>query len=122
MGLSIEHTQKLATSLGMSIGGKAPGLQSQVNSRLDEEFGFKLGLSSQKQDSTTLTLTNANDNRYRLFALWHVEHWITVDSIRFPWYQEGRNHFCRPTWVPRGTVDFVLSNEPFITYIDIDHP
>jgi len=144
-GLSIEHSQTLASSLGISVGSNLAGLQTKLNSELKQEFGLKLDITVQEERSTKLTLANNSDDHYRLFALWHVYHRLTVDALVVPLHQltvdadgvplykgfpqelpRGRGITIspgglRPAWVPRGAVEFVTSNEPFITYTQINH-
>jgi hypothetical protein len=68
-GLSIEHSQTLAESLGLDLGGKA-GLQTKLSYKLQEQFGLKLNITATEETSTKLTLSNQSKNSYRLFALW----------------------------------------------------
>ena len=117
-GLSVERSQMLAKSLGLNVGGDTAGLQAKLNSQLQEEFGFKLNISAQEERSTKLTLTNQSSDCYWLFALWHVDHRITVDALDVP-VRAGLSEGFRPTWVPRGNVQFVTTNEPFITFMEI---
>jgi len=76
-GLSVEHTQKLAQSLGVSVGNDAAGLRS----RLDQEFGLKVNVTAQQQLSKKITLTNPRSDHYRLYAFWHVSRRFTVDAL-----------------------------------------
>jgi hypothetical protein len=117
-GLSVERSQMLARSLGLSVGGDTAGLQAKLNSQLQEDFGFKLNISAQEERSTKLTLTNQSSDCYRLFALWHVDHRITVDALDMP-VRRGISGGFRPTWAPRGNAQFVTTNEPFITFMEI---
>jgi hypothetical protein len=117
-GLSVERSQMLANSLGLSIGGDTAGIQAKLNSQLQEDFGFKLNVSAQEERSTKLTLTNPSGDCYRLFALWHIDHRITVDALDMP-VRRGLSEGFRPTWAPRGNVQFVTTNEPFITFMEI---
>ena len=82
-GLSVEHSQKLADSLGLSLGGNLLGIQATLSGQLQQEFGLKLDITSQEQHSTTLTLTNPSDTLCRVFALWHVDQRISVDVLTF---------------------------------------
>lgn len=115
-GLSMEHSQTLARSLGVSVGESLSGLQAKLNSQLDKEFGFKLDLTTQEERSTKLTLANQDDDHYyKLFALWHVDHRITVDALELPADKEFTKGL-QPIWTPRGAVQFIESGDPFITY------
>jgi hypothetical protein len=117
-GLSVEHSQMLAKSLGLSVGGDTAGFPARLSSQLQEDFGFRLNITAQKERSTKLTLTNQSSDCYRLFALWHVDHRITVDVLDLP-VRRGLSRELRPAWAPRGDVQFVTAGEPFITFTEI---
>jgi hypothetical protein len=117
-GLSVEHSQMLAKSLGLAVGGDTAGFQAKLDSQLQQEFGLKLNITAQEERSTKLTLTNQSSDCYRLFALWHVDYRITVHALDVP-VRRGLSEGLRPTWVPRGDIQFVTTNEPFITFMEI---
>jgi hypothetical protein len=119
-GLSIEHSETLAKSLGMSIGGSFTGLETRLNSHLNRELGIKVDVTSQVDRSTKLTLTNTSNDHYRLFALWHVVHKITVDALELP-LSEHQDYTTelQPKWASRGVIEFVTTNEPFVTFAEI---
>jgi len=108
----------LAKSLGLAVGGETAGFQAKLDSQLQEEFGLKLNITAQEERSTKLTLTNQSNDCYRLFALWHVDYRITVHALDVP-VQRGLSEGFRPTWVSRGDINFVTTNEPFITFMEI---
>jgi hypothetical protein len=131
-GLSVEHSQELASSLGLSLGAKMIGAQAQLSSQLEQKFAFELGITAQEEMSTKLTLTNQSMDRDRLFALWHIDHLVTVDTLTVPFraWRGGmaptvlgldRIYFglsCsgdQASWKREAAVEFVTSNEPFIT-------
>jgi len=118
-GLSVEHSETLAKSLGISVGGKFTGLETRLNSHLNRELGIKLDVTSQIDRSTKLTLTNPSSDHYRLFALWHVDHQITVDALELP-MSEDQDYTTelRPEWVSRGGIEFVTASDPFVTFTD----
>ena len=71
VGLSQEHVHEVATSLGVSGKGSNPlGLSGQ----LSEKSTMKIALSTEKQVTRKVILTNPSNDMYRLFALWHVVH------------------------------------------------
>jgi hypothetical protein len=71
VGLSQEHVHEVATSLGVSgKGGNPLGLSGQ----LSEKSAMKIALSTEKQVTRKVILTNPSNDMYRLFALWHVVH------------------------------------------------
>lgn len=121
-GFSVEQTQTLASSLGISNAGNVVSLQTKISSRLNQEFGFKLDVSSQEQRTTRLALANPADNYYRLYALWHVDQRIRVEAREVPLVTADRRHGLNfpedqlPIWMARGVVEFVTSSEPFITF------
>jgi len=119
-GLSVEHSQILAKSLGLAVGGDPAGFQAKLDSQLHEEFGFRLNITAQEERSAKLTLTNQGSDCYRLFALWHVDHRITVHALDTP-VRGGLSEGLQPTWAPRGDIQFVAAKEPFITFLDIRH-
>jgi len=132
-GLSVERSQELAGSLGLSLGANVTGVQAQLSSQLQQKFGFKLDITAQEEMSTKLTLTNQRNDRDRLFALWHIDHMVTVDALSVPvkrwqgglWSAVvGRGDrvylgfSCsgyQASWTRLGSAEFMTSNEPFIT-------
>lgn len=121
-GLSVERSQTLAASLGLSIGAKVAAFQAKISSQLEQQFGFKLDITAQEEKHTKLTLTNQSDNHSRLFALWHVDHRITVDALEAEPAWSIKAHSSDglyTTWTPRGEVEFVTTDEPFVTFMDI---
>jgi hypothetical protein len=63
--------------------GRADRLSSQVN----KEFGLRLEITAQEESTRTLTLVNQSENRYRRFALWHIDHQITVTALDLVGYE-----------------------------------
>lgn len=126
-GLSAEHSQMLADSLGLRLGGNAGGIQANLSSQLQQEFGLRLEITSQEQRGTKLTLSNQRWNRYRLFALWHVDHRITVDALTTggeqksmeAWKFAGVMDVIRPAWESRGSTEFVTDSAPHLTYTEV---
>ena len=116
-GLSVEYSQKLADSLGLSLGGNVSGIQARLSSQVQQEFGLSLDITSQEQHSTTLTLTNPSDTRYRVFALWHVDQRISVDALTV-WTSRPRSRL-RPAWESRGSLEFVVGSDPYLTNTEI---
>jgi hypothetical protein len=124
-GLSIEHSQTLANSFGLSLGGKVAVAPAQLSSRLQQEFGLRLGITSQERRSTKLTLSNPSNDRYRLFALWHVDHRITVDNLYVGLYTKdfqgpkaGFFDNVRPSWDQLADIEYVADSDPHITYAE----
>lgn len=126
-GLSVEHSRTLADSLGFDLGGEAAGVQAKLSSQAQEQLGLKLDITSQQQHSTKLTLCNSSEDRYRLFALWHVDHRISVDALTLPADNPGarkpvfgsHSHGFRPAWQPRESVEFAAENDSHITYVEV---
>jgi hypothetical protein len=124
-GLSVEHSRSLADSLGLNLGANAGGIQAKLSSQLQEQFGLTLDISAQEQRSTTLTVTNPADQS-RLFALWHVDHCVTVDALTifsndreiWPGGTLLRLENIRPAWAPRGGIEFAAESDPHITFAD----
>lgn len=129
-GLSVEHSQTLARSFGLSLGGRAHSVQSQLSSGLQEQFGLRLGITSQEQRSRTLRLSNPSSDRYRLFALWHVDHRITVAHLYVSRYYtkdfeaSGFGFFdvVRPAWGQLASVEYVADSDPHLTYVELNRP
>jgi hypothetical protein len=123
-GLSVERSQALAGSLGLNLGVDMTGVQAKLSSQLQQELGFKLDITAQEEMSTKLTLTNQSNDHYRLFALWHIDHLITVDALSVPTTRHrGHSGFTsglQPSWTRLGSEEFVTSNEPFVTFAEID--
>jgi hypothetical protein len=118
-GLTVERSQALSRALGLNIGGDAAGIQARISAQLNEEFGFRLEITAQQEKIRKLTLSNSSVNRYRRFAVWHVDHRVTVTTleVRFGQASIGENH---SRWAPQREVEFVTSDDPFVTYIEID--
>lgn len=117
-GLSTEHSQILARSLGLEFGGSGAGIHGTLTGRLEQQFGFRLAITNQEQRTTKLSLTNQS-NGYRLFALWQVEDLITVDALAATREQRGKVVRLRPGWLLRATAEFVTNSEPVVTSTDI---
>jgi hypothetical protein len=122
-GLSVERSQELAGSLGLSLGANVTGVQAKLSSQLQQTFGFKLDITAQEEMSTKLTLTNQSNDRYRLFALWHLDHLVTVEALSVPVKSRKFTGFScsghQASWTRRGSAEFMTSNEPFITFAEI---
>jgi hypothetical protein len=86
-GLTVERSKQLATSLGLNLGGNVVGIQNRLSSQVNKEFGFRLEITAQGENTRTLTLTNQSENRYRRFALWHIDHQITVAALDLVGYE-----------------------------------
>jgi hypothetical protein len=123
-GLSVEHSWTLADSLGVNLGAKAAGIQAKLSSQLQEQFGLTLEITAQEQRSTKLTVTNPTADQSRLFALWHVDHRVTVDALTIfsndkeirPERTLMRLENIRPAWAPRGSLEFATESNPHITF------
>jgi hypothetical protein len=86
-GLTVERSMQLARSLGINLSGKVVGMQSQLGSQINKTFGLNLTTTAQCENTTTLTLVNQNESRYRRFALWHLDHQITVTALDLAGYE-----------------------------------
>jgi hypothetical protein len=113
-GLSIEHSQTLAESLGLNLGNNVAGVQAKLSSQLQQQFRLSVEITAQEQRNTELALANPSHNRYRLFALWHVDHLIRIDALS-PSFSPD----FRPVWVPRGSAEFVTESAPHVTYAEV---
>ncbi len=123
-GLSVEHTQALANSLGLSLGTNVGGVQAKLSSQLQQQFGLTLEIAAQEQRSTKLTVTNPSVDHSRLFALWHVDHCVAVHALSIypsdaPSDAAGLSHGLQPFWVPRGSTEFATDSDPHITYAEV---
>jgi len=121
-GLSIEHSQTLANSLGLDLGGKASGLQTTLSYKLQQQFGLKLNITQAEETSAKLILSNPSNDSYRAFALWQVDHLLSVKTLRCPEIinlSRGEYTAWRPEWRPCEQVEFAVANQPFITYAEI---
>ena len=130
-GLSIEYSQTLASSLGISIGSGLHGVaQANLSSQLQQQFGITLQITSQEQTTDQLTVPNPSVERSRLFAFWHVDNRIDVDFLTIgPQVGTGPApdspavaHFAlRPTWTPLSSVEFATKSAPHVTFTEV-HP
>jgi hypothetical protein len=128
-GLSIEYSQTLASSLGISIGPSLHGVaQANLSSQLQQQFGITLQITSQEQKSDELTVPNPSVDRSRLFAFWHVDNRIDVDFLTIgPQVGTGPApdspaiaHFAlRPTWTPLSSVEFATKSAPHVTFTEV---
>jgi len=135
-GLSVERSQMLAHSLGLEFGKNIAGVQAKLSSELQQQFGLGVEITAQEQRSEELTLANPSDNRKRLFALWHVDHLITVDVLAArqepPLYRTASDLLAQrgggslslfgpfwPMWVPSGSAEFVTESAPHVTYTEV---
>ena len=86
-GLTEERSMQLATSLGFNLGGNVVGIQNRLSSQVNKEFGLRLEITAQGENTRTLTLVNQSENHYRRFALWHIDHQITVAALDLVGYE-----------------------------------
>jgi hypothetical protein len=121
-GLSIERSQTLANSLGLSLGSTIVGLQSKLSSQLEQQFSLKLSLTAEESMTSTIRLQNDTADCYRLFALWHKEYSITVTALDVSPFvplilsdEAPGQH-----WRNRGSVQFVTEGGPHYTYARIN--
>ena len=112
-GLSVERSKTLTKSLGGEL-GVTKGIHATLTKRLQQQFGLKLEITEQEQQTTKLTLANPTRG-YRLFALWRVEYLITVDALAAVWRQGKLKH----RWQPRARAEFVTNTHPAVTYCDV---
>ncbi len=119
-GLSTERRQMLAKSLGVQLGATPTGINAALTKQFQQQFGLKLEITEQEQQTTNLTLANPSGG-YRLFALWRVEHLIAVDALGVAMRAEpGRSsNVLRYSWLPRAREEFVTNSDPVITFKDI---
>ena len=128
-GLSIEHSQTLANSVGLDLGGKSPGFQAMLSHRLEHQFGLKLNITEATEITRKLTLDNSSDDCYRIFALWQVDHLLAVNVLELPIEidvledipadTELQCKFDNLQWRLCDQVQFTVANEPFITCADL---
>jgi hypothetical protein len=140
-GLSVEQSEMLAQSLGSSLAAKSPalGIQANLTSELNQQFKLGVEITTEEQRSTELTLTNPSKDRYRQFALWHVEHLIKVDTLvvrrdktlppllftpgqmKWPVAASVSHHIpgpLFPEWQTRASAEFMTESVPHVTYIE----
>jgi hypothetical protein len=117
-GLSVEHSLMLAQSLGLNIGGESPGIQTSLSSQLQQQYGLKIQITNQCERSTKSTLSNPEAGQYRLYALWHVEHRITVDSLCVPVSKLSSSGII-PVWDSQTVAEFTVEVDNFVmTYAE----
>jgi hypothetical protein len=110
VGLSQEHVHEVATSLGVSGKGSNPlGLSGQ----LSEKSAVKISLSTEKQVTRKVILTNPSHDMYRLFALWHVVHRLLL--IARPRSEPEKQLVCQVT-------EFIPSDVTNATSVDRARP
>ena len=121
-GLSTERSQKLSRSLGVTVGGDTKVLQAHLSSKLQDEFGFTFSVTNEEQRSIKLTLTNTSDSRYRLIALWRLDHKITIDTVIDESLSPKVAGVSVPRWSRKNEVEFVATNEPVVTFANTSQP
>ena len=72
-------------------------------------------MSAMSEIGKKFTLSNTSDDRCRLFALWRVDHQISVSALNAQVDSGGALH---STWIPLEEAEFATANDPFITYIE----
>lgn len=118
-GLTVERSLTLADSLGLGISGGGVGVQARLSSELTRKFGFSLEITAREETQRKLILSNQSDVRYRRFALWHIDHRITVSALEIP-AQRELTRGLHAYWSPRADLEFAKPDEPFVTYVDLD--
>jgi hypothetical protein len=112
VGLSQEHLHEVATSLGVSgQGGNPLGLSSQ----LSEKSSMKIALSTEKQVTRKVILTNPSNDMYRLFALWHVVHRLLLIATPRSESDPEKELVCQVT-------EFIPSDVTNVTSVDRARP
>ncbi len=112
--ISVEQSQALAGSLGLSFGSNAVGAQAKLGSQLQQRLGVKI--AAQEGRDRELSLFNPSYNRTRLFALWHREHLMSIDALSAA---IGVGDF-RPVWVTRDSIGFMEDTDPHVIHTDVD--
>lgn len=134
IGLTAERSRTLSKALGLNLGGNVPGIQAEISSLLTQEFGLRLAITAQQEKTKALRLSGQETNPYTKYALWHIDHRITVSALELliPPHLQGfqfvevvkegisaivdlKEEDIRARWVPRGEVEFVTSDDPVIT-------
>jgi hypothetical protein len=128
-GLTAEGSQALSKALGLNLGGNVAGIQAGISSQLTRQFGLRLEITAQQEQAKKLTLSNQSASRYTRYALWHVDHRVTVTALELlpssvvmkdggAWTKDGEDPRAR--WAPRGEAEFAASDDMFITFTEID--
>jgi len=124
----------------MSLAGGALGVHAGLTAQLQQQLGFKASIDAEKQHSVKLTLSNKSEYNYRLYALWHVENRIAVDTLslslnsakaadtlqslfldaQFKLTEHPRLLGSRSIWTSVQNVEFRTDSGPHITYADVD--
>lgn len=117
-GLSVEHSQSLASSLGLSIETPATGVQAKLSHQLNQDFGLKIDLTKQEEKSIKLILTNPSNEHYRRFALWHLEHRFVIHALNVEGESDDYPE-VHPSWILKGETELVSESTPFISYADV---
>jgi hypothetical protein len=118
-GLTVQRCQTLADAVGLSIGGDATGIQARLSYGLRQELGFRVEITAQEERLKRLTLVNSSNIGSRRFALWHVDHRISIASLNIPVRRE-LSIGMHPAWMLQAELEFAMPGEPFVTYIDVD--
>jgi hypothetical protein len=97
VGISETHARELSAALGI----KSPS-HVNLSAELKRQTSLSISVNQQQTTSQTITLTNDRKNYYRRFALWRVEHSITIHGLTMPY----ENSF---QWVSCASMIFFAS-------------
>jgi hypothetical protein len=107
VGLTKERAREVTKSLGLS-GGRA---NLTLSSQLASKTATKITVATEEVETRGITLRNPDANdRYRLFALWHLISRLSVIGIDF--HENGSNFILDST-------DFIPSHIIVQTWIDV---
>ena len=117
----MERSMTLADSLGLTLSSATPGIQAKLSSELQQQFALKLNLTAEESKSDRITLQNNSEDHYRLYALWHKEHLITVTALDAgPFNLILADEALGPHWRARGSAEFVTEGGPYMTYTEVN--
>jgi hypothetical protein len=107
IGLSEEHANEIASSMGIAGKNVFAGISLQTSNKST----IKLSVSSEKETTHTVTATNPLSDKYRRIAVWHlVDRLVIVPVPDINWASR----------IVLWETELILSDETVQTSIDVD--
>jgi hypothetical protein len=105
IGISTTRVNELSTALGFA-GTIGP---LELAARLSERVSIAVNISEQRSTLQSIKLTNDTPDRYRRYALWNVQHQLTVATLRLDTSEEASSESTKLRWEQRASTAFVSS-------------
>jgi hypothetical protein len=107
VGLTEERAREVMRSLGLSVGYQP---YASLSGQLTSKTTTKITVAREEVVTRKITLTNATEDKYRLFALWHLLNRLSIIGMSAE--QKSSNLLLSST-------DFILSDHVVVTSVDV---